>query len=398
MNRQVKIAVFFGGKISQHLVMLKKAAKKLGVRLDLVSYNRIYFETDEGRVKIRQNLSKLEGKEIKNEGWLQINDYDVLFFRTTGKHWEEVDLILRQAQDHQVIVDPIVKLGKPSMACKAYQMLALKEAGIEVPRTIYGSLWYLYEVMKNGGLLPHNLLEVKTPPLQRPSEHLPLTREVELGLKSHFDFPVIIKGSGGDRGTRVFKANNLEELEKLVRTLRKSETEEGKRYMLQEYIENDGDYRVLVLGKKVLGVMKRSSQSKEEFRNNYSAGGTVEVADLPTEIKELAVKAADVCGLWVAGVDIMPRSLKSRHHFSSSGESATQVQCRFEKDDLNLSNNTKDYVILEVNKGPQFKGFMKATGIDVPAEMVKFLKSLSPISTEISSEYLPLRKGRKSNN
>jgi RimK family alpha-L-glutamate ligase len=334
MNKQTKIAVFFGGKISQHLVMIKKAAKKLDVRLDLVSYNRVCFDTSasaegsgETRVKIRENLLEFEGRVVKNDGWLQIKDYDVLFFRTTGKHWEEVDLILRQASDNQVIVDPIVKSGKPSMACKAYQMLALKEAGIDVPKTIYGSLWYLYENMKASKSTPNPSFEERR------------------GMT--FDFPVIVKGSGGDRGTRVFKANNLEELEKLVRSLRKSETEEGKRYMLQEYIENDGDYRVLVLGKKVLGVMKRSSQNKEEFRNNYSAGGTVEIADLPEEIKQMAVKAAEVCGLWVAGVDVAFRDFDMRKP-----------------------------VVWEVNKGPQFKGFMKATGIDVPAEIVKFLISL----------------------
>jgi RimK family alpha-L-glutamate ligase len=320
MKNNVKIAVFFGGKISQHLVMLKKAAKKLGVRLDLVSYNRVAFDTEELRVKIRGNLSDGTEDKVKNEGWLQINDYDVLFFRTTGKHWEEVDLIVESLKSKSLkpkIVDPIVEKGKPSMACKAYQMLALKKAGIDVPKTIYGSLWYLYETMGADTSV-------------RP-----------------YKWPVIIKGSGGDRGTRVFKADNLEELETLVRDLRKTEIEEGKRYMLQEYIPNDGDYRVLVLGKKVLGVMKRSSQDKAEFRNNYSAGGSVEVADLPEEIKQLAVRATEACGLAVAGVDVAFRDFdKSRP------------------------------VIWEVNKGPQFKGFMEATGIDVPKEIVKYLASL----------------------
>jgi RimK family alpha-L-glutamate ligase len=145
----------------------------------------------------------------------------------------------------------------------------------------------------------------------------------------------------------VFKADNIEELEKLVRDLRKSETEEGKRYMLQEFIANDGDYRVLVLGKKVLGVMKRSSQSVEEFKNNYSVGGKVEVATLPQNILDLAVKAAEVCGLAVAGVDVAFRDY-----------------------------DIKKPVIWEVNKGPQFKGFMQATGINVPGEIVKYLVSL----------------------
>ena len=115
--------------------------------------------------------------------------------------------------------------------------------------------------------------------------------------------------------------------------------------MIQEFIPNSGDYRVLVLGKKVLGVMKRSSQNKNEFRNNYSVGGKVEVADLPQAVKDMAVRAAEICGLTVAGVDVMEKT-------------------------------PGDYVVLEVNKGPQFKGFMEATGIDVPQEIVKFLISL----------------------
>ncbi|MFA7301777.1 MAG: hypothetical protein WC069_05680 [Candidatus Shapirobacteria bacterium] len=320
MKNKTKIALFFGGKISQHLVLIKKAAKNLGVRLDLVSYNRVFFDSESLEVGIRGDLGdNNQTRNIKNEGWLKISDYDVLFFRTTGKHWEEVDLITQNITNKQVIIDPIVLSGKPSMACKAYQMLALKRANIDVPKTVYGSLWYLYEMMKKMGF----------------------------GEQSPYSWPVILKGSGGDRGTRVFKANNLEELEKLVRDLRKSETEEGKRYMLQEYIPNDGDYRVLVLGKKVLGVMKRSSQSLEEFKNNYSVGGKVEVATLPQNILDLAVKAAEVCGLAIAGVDVAFR-------------------------DYDMSKP----VIWEVNKGPQFKGFMQATGINVPEEIVKYLVSL----------------------
>ena len=309
-----KIAVFFGGKISQHLILLKRAAKKLGVDLDLVSYNKVTFDTETNEVILRPNLQNETqiGKMVEVK---KADDYDVIFFRTTGKHWEEVDLVLNSIKREDVVViDPLVRSGKPDMACKAWQMLQLKRAGIDVPKSVYGSLWYLYEVMEGG---------------------------------KSFDFPVIVKGSGGDRGTRVFKADNLESLEKIVKDLRKSETDEGRRYMLQEFIPNDGDYRVLVLGDKVLGVMKRSSQNKNEFRNNFSAGGSVEVADLSEEIKQMAVKAAKFCGLAVAGVDVAFRDF-----------------------------DVKKPVIWEVNKGPQFKGFMKATGIDVPVEIVKFLVSL----------------------
>lgn len=291
--------------MTKHLKLLTIAAKKEGVELEPVSYNRVFFDTDKGEVMIRGPKNHLNriGKA---------DDYEVLFFRTTGKHWEEVDLIINSIRRKDVVVvDPLVRWGKPSFACKAYQMLELQRAGIKVPRSVYGSLWYLYEIMFR---------------------------------QNTFSFPVVLKGSGGDRGTRVYKADTLEQLEKLVRDLRKSETEEGKRYMLQEMIENKGDYRVLVLGEKVLGVMKRTRQTEGEFRNNFSMGGKVEIGDLPEWVKQKAVEATRVCGLMVAGVDII-----------------------FENG---------NYFILEVNKGPQFWGFMEATKIDVPREIIKFLKSL----------------------
>lgn len=343
MKNKTKIALFFGGKISQHLVLLRKAAKKIGVRLDLVSYNRVCFDTINLQIKIRGNLKSGIENKVKNDGWLDINSYDVLFFRTTGKHWEEVDLIVEEIKKTETsvrpyIIDPIILNGKPSMACKAYQMLALKKAGIDVPQTVYGSLWYLFEIM-NGA-------EMDREEMNKRAEIVEREERAEMGFRP-YNWPIIIKGSGGDRGTRVYKADNLEEMEKLIKNLRKSETEEGKRYMLQEYIPNDGDYRLFVLGEKVLGIMKRSSQNKNEFRNNYSAGGSVEVAELPEEIKQLAVRAAKICGLAVAGVDVAFRD-----------------------------NDMKKPVIWEVNKGPQFKGLMAATGIDVPMEIVKYLASL----------------------
>jgi RimK family alpha-L-glutamate ligase len=322
-----KIALFFGGKISKHLVLVRSAARKLGVELDLVSYNNVCFETETGKISLR-------GKDV--------NDYDVLFFRTTGKHWEEVDLIINSIRrDDVVVIDPLVRSGKPSYACKAWQMLRLKEAGVDVPKSVYGSLWYLYEVMARDSDPNQRIFSGGEAARQAQNQ------EKILEGNYKFNFPVIVKGSGGDRGTRVFKADNLKQLEKLVRRLRKTETEEGRRYLLQEYIENDGDFRVLVLGEKVLGVMKRASAKKGEFRNNYSAGGRVEVADLPEEVKELAMRAAKICGLAVAGVDVAFRDF-----------------------------DIKKPVIWEVNKGPQFKGFMKATGIDVPTEIVKYLVSL----------------------
>jgi len=325
-----KIAIFYGGKLSKHLRMLKEAGEKLGVGVELVSYNKVYFDT-------KFPLDQPIADAIRRAG--------VVFFRTTGKHWEEVNLVLDWVKKYNPrckIVDPLVKKGRPSDACKAWQMVELTKNGIEVPRTIYGSLWTLYKCMTKS----------QDPNSKKQTNHNNQITNRKLKSdkegRGQINFPVILKGSGGDRGTNVFKINNLKELEEKVRELRKLEVEGGKRYMLQEFIPNDGDYRILVLGNKVLGAMKRiSSDFEKEFRNNFSVGGKVEIVDIPNSIKKVAIKAAKTCGLLVAGVDVVYRD-----------------------------GDVKKPVIWEVNKGPQFWGFMEATGIDVPREIIKFLMSL----------------------
>jgi RimK family alpha-L-glutamate ligase len=325
-----EIVIFYGGKKSKHLVMLKKAGEKLKVRVNLISYNKISFDT---KFPFDLSISQM------------IKQTKVVFFRTTGKHWEEVNLIvdwLKENNPKCKIVDPLVKKGRPSDACKARQMVELTKNKIEVPRTIYGSLWSLYYFMDN--LSQDNFSKNNQGCVLKKIFQNKFTN---CSKNLEMDFPVILKGSSGDRGTNVFKINDLEQLEKKIRELRKLEIEGGKRYMLQQFIPNDGDYRILVLGNKVLGAMKRSSSDFEkEFRNNFSVGGKVEIVEIPNSIKKLAIRAAKVCGLLVAGVDVVYRE----------GE-------------------VKKPVIWEVNKGPQFWGFMEATGIDVPREIIKFLMS-----------------------
>jgi len=295
--------------LTDHLVMLKRAAKKQGVELKLFSYNRIVFSSDNPRIILRDGMSK----SLKNGRDYDLNYFDVLFFRTAKKHWQEVSWLVDEAKQlGKIIVDPVVASARPTDACKAYQMLHLLKDGLPMPKTLYGSLEYLLDE-----------------------------------APGYLGFPLIIKGSGGHRGGSVYKADNQAELGNLIKELRPIEISEGRRYLAQEFIKNSGDYRVIVLGDKVLGAMKRSAQTKGEFRNNFSMGGTVELAELSEETKKLCVRAANACGLWVAGVDLV-----------------------FANDDVNKP------MFWEVNRGPQFWGFMKATGIDVPAEMVKFLANI----------------------
>ena len=150
------------------------------------------------------------------------------------------------------------------------------------------------------------------------------------------NFPCVIKDKS-QRGLGVWKVCNEQELEKVISKI------EGV-FIIQEFIPNDYDLRILVWNKTVFGAIKRSSA--DGFLNNISKGGTAEPIDLSDAEKELSILACKVSKLDFGGVDIIR---------TETGP-----------------------IVLEVNKSPQIKGFTQATGIDIPAQIVE----------QINKEYL----------
>ena len=52
--------------------------------------------------------------------------------------------------------------------------------------------------------------------------------------------------------------------------------------LIQEYIKTDGDVRVVIVGDKIIGTMKRKVV-EGDFRSNYTQGGGVEKYELSDE-------------------------------------------------------------------------------------------------------------------
>lgn len=111
----------------------------------------------------------------------------------------------------------------------------------------------------------------------------------------------VLKSTHGAKGQHNYVVHSADELRELVE--RNSEVS----FILQEYIPNDGDYRVLVLNYKPVMVIKRVA-SEGTHLNNTSMGGSAEnvsLSDIPAEWLDMAVAASRVEKLEVAGVDII---------------------------------------------------------------------------------------------
>lgn len=78
-------------------------------------------------------------------------------------------------------------------------------------------------------------------------------------------FPIVIKVINKSKGEGVLKADNFDELKKIVSELNAT----NQNYILREYIDSPGiSYRSIVLGDKILVTYKNESVNKNDFRSN----------------------------------------------------------------------------------------------------------------------------------
>lgn len=159
----------------------------------------------------------------------------------------------------------------------------------------------------------------------------------EDSLKSLGGFPIVIKLARSRQGSGVFLLGSLEE----ARPVLQDQLERGQGLLMQRYIPPDRrkDYRLFVVGEKVVGAMSIKPK-RGEFRSNIHLGGKAEKIEPGDELSALAIRSAKVLGLDIAGVDVILDEL--------------------------------GFCILEVNSSPGFKGLEKCTGKDIAGEIIRY--------------------------
>jgi ribosomal protein S6--L-glutamate ligase len=154
-------------------------------------------------------------------------------------------------------------------------------------------------------------------------------------LGSH---PHVIKLNEGSQGAGVILTERLSSSRSVIEALRGLYAT----FLVQEFIaeSNGSDVRCFVVGGKVVAAMRRKARAGE-FRSNLHRGGTATKVALSAAEIDIAIRAAKVVGLNVAGVDLL--------------------------------RSKRGPLVLEVNSSPGLEGIENTTGIDVAGEVVDYI-------------------------
>lgn len=151
--------------------------------------------------------------------------------------------------------------------------------------------------------------------------------------------PLIIKFLEGTQGVGVV----LVETNKAARSVIEAFFGLKVNILVQEYIKEaaGADIRCFVVGGEVVAAMKRQAKS-EEFRSNLHRGGFASAIEVTEEERTMAIRAARIIGLNVAGVDML--------------------------------RSNRGPLIMEVNASPGLEGIEKATRLDVAGTIIEFIE------------------------
>lgn len=148
-------------------------------------------------------------------------------------------------------------------------------------------------------------------------------------------YPLVVKLLESTHGVGVSLAHNRYDLQKIATAYIQLQG----RVIVQEFIEEAKgcDLRVFIVEGKIVASMERRA-AKGEFRANVHLGAQTLAAELTEEEQNIALQAAKILDLDVAGVDII--------------------------------RSNRGPLLMEVNASPGLEGIENSSGVDVAAAIV----------------------------
>ena len=255
------------------------------------------------------------------------DDFDIIVDRDLHKG------LKYKGQDIELPKLVLVRLGAGILPFQLAVVRHFEQAGVmcvngSTPiETVKDKLRSSQIMSKNGIAIPNTMM-VRMP--------------IDDGLvKNNIGFPCVIKVVTGSYGEGVYLCEKQRDYKKLMEFI--DNLGNKKTMIVQEYLADrpGEDLRVLVIGGKVIGAMRRTAP-EGDFRANITNGGTGENYPLTDEIEFLARETARALNLDIAGIDLL---------FDNRG-----------------------FRVCEANSNPGFAGFEKYCNVDVADIITEYIK------------------------
>jgi ribosomal protein S6--L-glutamate ligase len=269
---------------------LKEAAEARGHQVRVIDYLRCYMNITAHNPSVHYKREKL--------------DFDAIIPRIGASHTFYGTAVVRQFEVMGVFpANESVAITRSRDKLRSLQLLA--RAGIGLPVTGFANY----------------------------------TQDTSGLIKMVGGAPLIIKLLEGTQGIGVILAETTKSAESMIAAFRGI----NANILVQEYLDEAGgsDIRAFVVGGKVVAAMQRQAPVGE-FRSNLHRGATAKKIKLTPEERGVAIRAAKIMGLNVAGVDII------RSHHGT--------------------------VVLEVNSSPGLEGIQRASRVNVAEKIVEFIE------------------------
>jgi glutathione synthase/RimK-type ligase-like ATP-grasp enzyme len=171
------------------------------------------FEDVEVYIETNNTTIDIDGRSL--------NDFNAIFVRKVGSYYNAAFILAFYAKQHSIeFVDDF--RNKTRNRTKLVQMILLSSKGISIPKTYFSPNY----------------------------DNAHLTNAIEF-----LQFPIVVKQCGTSKGKGVALAKTHKELLEKIQFFQ-SETS-GKTIILQEFIPNTFEYRVLVTGNTIATAEKK---------------------------------------------------------------------------------------------------------------------------------------------
>lgn len=273
-------------------------AREMGIELVPIKYKELSMRQDEKGVAIFF-------------GERDLSEFDLFYFRAVGKELEWSKILSDYAKSKNIpVVDEYLSTDGALRRFKSVGGMKMVVQGVSYPAT-----WYVGKYEEA------------------------VERSREIGL------PVVIKMSeGGRHGLSTFWIREEKDFEEMKTKVLDEKGKTKRGYLVQEYIPNDGDYRLMVVGYKTLGGFKRAPKEVKLVMNK-SIGKSKGLDEIPADVAMEAEKAARALGIEVTGVDLV------------------------------VDQRTGKAVVIEANEAPQFTVFEKRSGKNAAKAIIEYLVS-----------------------